>query len=196
VRRLSVRSFAAALALLAGLVGAKIASASVVEALSLVELVKRSEHVVLATPGERMGRRSKNLIVTDVQLKIDDGLKGGSKRGETLVATLLGGVVDGVGLSVPGEAALPEGTPMVVFLRRMPDSGELRVVGMAQGALPIEMRGGKPMVLPPSHEAALMERGADGRLQKGESAVATELALPDLVTRIRSLVASLAQPAR
>jgi hypothetical protein len=184
------------LALCAALLGAQTAAASVVEALSLLELVKRSEHVVLATPGERMGRRSKNLIVTDVQLKIDDGLKGGSKRGDTLVATLLGGVVDDVGLSVPGEAALPESMPMVVFLRRMPQSGELRVVGMAQGALPIEMRDGKPMVLPPSHEAALMQRGADGHLQKGESAVATELALPDLVTRIRSLVASLAQPAR
>lgn len=182
--------------LLLGALGAAKVSASVVEALSLVELVKRAEHVVVATAGERMGRRSKNLIVTDVQLKIDEGIKGGSKRGDTLIATLLGGVADGVGLSVPGEAALPEGTQMVVFLRRMPESGELRVVGMAQGALPIELRDGKPMVLPPGHDAALMQRGEDGHLQKGEPAVATELALPDLLTRLRSLVASLAQPAR
>lgn len=178
------------------LVGVHGASASVVEALSLAELIKRSEHVVVATPGERMGRRSKNLIVTDVQLKIDESLKGGSKHGDTLIATLLGGVAEGVGLKVPGEAALPEGAQLVVFLRRLPESGELRVVGMAQGVLPIEMRSGKPTVLPPSHDAALMQRGADGVLQKGEPAVATEIALPDLLTRIRSLVASLAQPAR
>ncbi|HYJ08536.1 MAG TPA: hypothetical protein VEX18_05995, partial [Polyangiaceae bacterium] len=76
------------------------AAASVVEALSLPELVKRSEHVVVATPGERMGRRSGNLIVTDVELRIDEALKGGTKRGETLVATLLGGVTEGLGLKV------------------------------------------------------------------------------------------------
>ena len=184
------------LVLCAALFGARPAAASVVEALSLLELVKRSEHVVVATAGERMGRRSGNLIVTDVQLTIDEGLKGGAKRGETLVATLLGGVAEGVGLQVPGEAALPEGTKLVVFLRRMPESKELRVVGMAQGVLSIETRSGKPMVQPPSHEAELMQRGADGHLQKGEAAVAGEIALPDLLTRIRSLVASLAQPAR
>lgn len=176
--------------------GAAPASASVVEALSLVELVKRSEQVVVATPGERMGRRSGNLIVTDVQLTIAEGLKGGAKPGDTLVVTLLGGVAEGVGLQVPGEAALPEGAQLVVFLRRTPQSKELRVVGMAQGAMAIETSSGKPMVQPPSHDAALMERGADGHLQKGESAVATAIALPDLLTRIRSLVASLAQPAR
>jgi hypothetical protein len=41
-----------------------------------------------------------------------------------------------------------------------------------------------------------MQRGGDGRLQKGESAVPSEIALPDLLTRIRSLVASLAPAAR
>jgi len=184
------------LVLCALIFGAGPASASVVEALSLVELVKRSEHVVVATAGERMGRRSGNLIVTDVQLTIAEGLKGGAKRGDTLVATLLGGVAEGVGLQVPGEAALPEGGQLVVFLRRTPESKELRIVGMAQGVMPIATRSGKSMVQPPSHDAELMKRGADGHLQKGESAVATEIALPDLLTRIRSLVASLAQPAR
>jgi hypothetical protein len=70
------------------------------------------------------------------------------------------------------------------------------VVGMAQGVLAIEQRAGKPMVLPPSHDAELMQRGSDGRLKEGEPAVPSELALPDLLTRIRSLVASGAQPAR
>jgi hypothetical protein len=168
----------------------------VVEALSLSELVKRSEHVVLATAGEHMGRRSGNLIVTDVQLKIDEGFKGGSKPGDTLIATLLGGVNEGVGLKVPGEAVLPEGTQIVVFLRRTPQSKELRVVGMAQGALPVQQRDGKAMIFPPTHDVELMQRGGDGRLQKGEGAVPSEIALPDLLTRIRSLVASLAPAAR
>lgn len=184
------------LVLCALLLGAQTAAASVVEALSLADLVKRSEHVVVATAGERMSRRNGNVIVTDVQLKIDEGLKGGSQRGDTLIATLLGGVTEGLGLQVPGEAALPEGAQLVVFLRRTKESKDLRVVGMAQGALPIEVRSGKPMVQPPSHDVELMQRGADGTLQKGEAAVASELALPDLLTRIRSLVASLAQPAR
>jgi len=67
---------------------------------------------------------------------------------------------------------------------------------MAQGAMPIEMRAGAPMVVPPSHEAELMKRGSDGHLEKGEPAVPAQIALPDLLTRIRSVVASLAQPAR
>jgi len=172
------------------------AAASVVEALSLSELVKRSEHVVLATAGERMGRRSGNLIVTDVELQIEEGLKGGAKSGDTLIATLLGGVSEGVGLKVPGEAVLPEGAKIVVFLRRTPESKELRVVGMAQGALPVEQRGGKPMVVPPGEHAELMQRGSDGRLKAGDGAVSSEIELPDLLTRIRSLVASLAPAAR
>lgn len=178
------------------LLGARTAAASVVEALSLAELVKRSEQVVVATPGEHMGRRSGNLIVTDVQLRVDEGLKGSAKRGDTLIATLLGGVADGVGLQVPGEAVLPSGAQYVVFLRRQPKSKELRVVGMAQGALPIEDRSGTAMVLPPSHDAALMARGSDGTLQEAPAAVSSEIALPDLITRIRSLVASAAQGAR
>jgi len=188
--------FGLALVLCAVLLSARTAAASVVEALSLAELVKRAEQVVVATPGEHMGRRSGNLIVTDVQLRVDEALKGGAKPGDTLIATLLGGVADGVGLKVPGEAALPAGAQYVVFLRRQPQSKELRVVGMAQGALPIELRSGTAMVLPPSHDAELMQRGSDGRLKEGEAAVASEIALPDLLTRIRSLVASAAQGAR
>lgn len=180
-------------ALLGGIGAAR---ASVVEALSLAELVERAEHVVVATAGERMGRRSGNLIVTDVALRVDEGLKGGSKRGDTLVATLLGGELDGLGLTVPGEAALPEGHRLVVFLRQARDGQELRVVGMAQGALPIERRAGVPTVLPPSHDAELMRRASDGHLKKGEAAVPDAIALPDLLTRIRSLVASLARDAR
>ena len=172
------------------------AAASVVEALSLSELVKRSEHVVLATAGERMGRRSGNLIVTDVQLRIEEALKGGTQPGDTLIATLLGGVSEGVGLKVPGEAVLPEGSKIVVFLRRTPHSKELRVVGMAQGALPVEQRDGKPIVLPPAEHAELMRRGPDGHLKESEGAVSAQLALPDLLSRIRSLVASLAPAAR
>jgi hypothetical protein len=178
------------------LLSAHPAAASVVEALSLSELVKRSEHVVLATAGEHMGRRSGNLIVTDVQLKVDEGFKGGSKPGDTLIATLLGGVNEGVGLKVPGEAVLLEGTRFVVFLRRTPQSKELRVVGMAQGALPVQQRDGKAMIFPPTHDVELMQRGGDGRLQKGEGAVPSEIALPDLLSRIRSLVASIAPAAR
>jgi len=149
------------LLLVAALLSAGPARASVVEALSLSELVKRSHHVVVATAGERMSRRSGNLIVTDVHLRVNEALKGGAQVGDSLIATLLGGASDGVGLNVPGEAILPEGAQIVVFLRLTESSGELRVLGMAQGALPIEMRSGAPMVLPPSHDAELMVRGGD-----------------------------------
>jgi hypothetical protein len=167
------------------------ARAIVVQALTLPELVKASELVLVATPGERQARMTNKLIFTDVSLHVAQALKGNAKSGDTVVATLMGGTLDSeLALQVPGEASLPEGRELLVFLERSPSSGDLRVVGMAQGVMPIEKRAGNSVVKPPSGSAHLMRRDDSGALKAAEPAIKEEIGLPDLVQRIRSLVAS------
>jgi hypothetical protein len=164
------------------------ARASVVQALTLPDLVSQATHIVVALPQERQSRATGRLLLTDVSLRVLESLKGGVKQGDTLVATLLGGAVDGIGLQVPGEASLPEGRKVLVFLQPSKKSGDLRVVGMAQGVLPIEERQGTDFVKPSAGHAELMQRGPSGALKPGAAAVTSEVALPDLLTRIRGLV--------
>lgn len=164
------------------------ARASVVQALSLAELVAQSEHIVVALPGERQSRATGRLFVTDVSVRVLQSLKGDSKPGEMLVATLLGGVVDGVGLKVPGEASLPEGRKVIVFLQPSKKSGDLHVVGMSQGVMAIEARKGADFVKPSAGHAALMQRSETGALKPGAPALTSEIALPDLLTQIIGLV--------
>jgi hypothetical protein len=174
---------------------ARAARASVVQALTLPELVAASELVIVATPGERQARMTDSLIFTDVSLRVGQALKGKVKSGATVVATLMGGTLDSeLALQVPGEASLPEGRELLVFLHRSTTSQDLRVVGMAQGVMPIEMRAGSPVVMPPSASTHLMRRDGSGALKAGEPAIKEAIGLPDLLQRIRSLVASEASP--
>ena len=129
------------------------ARASVVLALSLEELTRKAELIVLGVATEQQARRhfDGKLIVTDVSLRVDDVLKGSAKRGQTVVTTLLGGKLDGLALQVPGEANLPVGQRLLVFLYHAPASGDLRVVGMSQGALALSQSGNTTMVSPGGH---------------------------------------------
>jgi hypothetical protein len=125
------------------------AQASVVQALSLEELTHKAEVIVLGTATERQSRYGIDgkLIVTDVSMKVETALKGDVKAGSTLVATVLGGRIDDVALQVPGEANLPVGQRVIAFLYHSPASGDLRVVGMAQGVLALVQKNQTTMVL-------------------------------------------------
>jgi len=186
----------ASAALAVGLYGASaftpmatVARASVVRALSLAEMVKESTVIVLGEVGERQARRGpKQLIVTDVSVEIQEALKGGVRPGESLVVTVMGGALDGVALQVPGEASLPQGERMLLFLRRSMPSGDLRVVGMAQGALGLEQAQSGWMVLPTPGHAALVLPNNEGSLEAAPPAVAEKVPLEQLLSRIATLV--------
>jgi hypothetical protein len=105
-----------------------------------------------------------------------------------LVVTLLGGVLDGVALQVPGEASLPPGERMLLFLRKSQPSGDLRVVGMAQGALGLEQGTSGWTVLPTPGHAALVLPNDSGSLEPAAPAVEQKLPLTDLVSQIAALV--------
>jgi hypothetical protein len=172
--------------------GSRTARASVVAALSLEDLTRKADLIVLGVPSEQQARLhiDGKLIVTDVSVQVQDVLKGSAKRGQTVVATVLGGRLDDLALQVPGEASLPLGQRLIVFLYRAPTSGDLRVVGMSQGVLALSPRGSATWVTPGGSGAALVQPGSDGALREAPDALMQPQPLGQLLDRIRSLVAT------
>ncbi len=162
------RLLASALLLGAALASAS-ASAATLLAVDLPQLVKMSDYVVLAKAESRASRKQdgSGMIVTDVRLRVQTALKGATKPGESITATLLGGTIGDVGLHVSGEANIPDGRGVIVFLRRA-GNGELNVSGMAQGVLSIAGQGGSAMVMPAAPDAALVQPDDQGKLQPSE----------------------------
>lgn len=117
-----------------------VANATVVRGLTLEELAKRSAHVLVGTPLQSSCRYEtiggQRRIVTDTRLRIDDVVaKSAPSDSEVLVCTL-GGVLDGVGELVHGEAELVLKERSVVFLRPRSD-GLMFCQGMSQGHYPL-----------------------------------------------------------
>lgn len=168
------------------------ARASTVRGLSLEELTHKADLIVVGVAEESQSRRhiDGKLIVTDVSLRVEQVLKGKAKVHDTVVVTLLGGTLDGIGLSVPGEASLPQGKQALVFLQHAPRSHDLRIVGMAQGALPMQAQGGTLMVLPPDGTGGLVERGSDGALHPAPAALLQPEPAVSMLDRVRKLVAA------
>lgn len=171
--------------------GARVQAATVL-ALDMAALVVQSDQIVIANAEAEHSRyrdgAKRGLIVTDVRLRVISALKGGARPGTELIATRLGGTVDEIGLSVPGEAAFPVGRSAIVFLRRALKSQELHVVGMSQGVLPISGQGDGAMVLPAGGAAELMQRGQDGHLVAAPAALTSATPLRDVLARISQLV--------
>jgi hypothetical protein len=183
---------AACIALLA--TGPRAAEASVVKALSLEELTRKSNEILVGMATEQQSRRhiDGKLIVTDFSFHVEDVLKGESKRGEPAIITVLGGKLDGLGLQVPGEASFAIGQRVIAFLYKAPRSGDLRVVGMSQGVLSLKPQAdGSTMVIPGGNGAALLDPGQGNAIQEeGGGALAKPEPLPLLLDRIKKIVAS------
>ncbi len=117
--------------------GAAQASTSI--ALTVQDLVDRSDAIVVAIPKSRVSRWESGKIVTYTTVSIDTSVSGAGKAGDTFVVRTLGGTVDKLGQQVAGEASLPLDVPLMLFLRPLPagtaaPAGTRHVVGMAQGA--------------------------------------------------------------
>jgi hypothetical protein len=164
------------------------ASAATLLAADLAQLVRMSDYVVLAKAESRASRKqeSSGLIVTDVQLRVQNGLKGSAKPGDVLTATLLGGSIGDVGLHVPGEAHIPGDRGVIVFLRRA-SNGELNVSGMSQGVMSITGQGSSAMVMPAAPDAALVQPDDTGKLQAAPEALPSPQPLGTLLQQIRQL---------
>jgi len=188
---LRLRLGAAALAL--GMCGlsAEPVRAAVVRALDLGQLTARSQHIVIAVAESEHARWDSphEHIVTDVTLKVEQSLKGGAAPGSQLVATRLGGKLPTLALTVPGAETFELGKRALVFLYTSEPSRELRVVGMAQGVMPIDTRDGTAVVIPGAGGAELVQDGPDGTLAPAPGALQNAQPLDAMVREIRRLVA-------
>ncbi len=176
----------------AGLMPPRSAHASVVLALSLEDLTRKADLIAIVVPTEQQSRMrdDQHLIVTDVSLRLEQVLKGDLKPGQTAVATLLGGRIGQLALQVPGEASLPVGQRVLVFLQHAPPEGELHAVGMSQGVMALSQQGRTTLVMPGGNGAALMVPAANGALQDAPDALMQPQPLGALLDRIRGLVAA------
>jgi len=164
------------------------ASASLLEALDLAQLVARADHVVLATPIRRQTRwDAYQRIVTDVTLRVETPLKGSSRPDAVLELRTLGGAIGELGMRVEGEPVFREGHRYLVFA--VYRGGELRPVGMSQGVLPIERdQAGRDKVLPGGGGIALVRPLPDGTLAPAPPAILHPRPLEDVRAEIEAAV--------
>ena len=116
------------------------ANASTARALTLGQLVKKSQSVLVITG---VAKRSSwqtiagaRRIVTDVRVRVDDLVSGADPSSTELVVRTLGGQVGGTGQIVEGEAELTLGEASLTFLSQShPDF--YGVTAMGQGHYPI-----------------------------------------------------------
>jgi len=136
------------------------ARATLLRGLSLPSLVQRSQLVLVLSALESRcryadigGRRS---IITETRARVSQVLREREpSEAEVLVCTL-GGVLDGVGELVHGQAEFGMGVSCVTFLSRAANGG-LWVTGMAQGHYPLTSANSEPALLASPHLPTMVD---------------------------------------
>ncbi len=167
------------------------AEASIVEAMSLAELVSASDEIaVVRVEDQRARYDAAGRIVTDVALRVEERLLGRLMPGARASVLRLGGVVGDRGLRVEGEAIYETGERVLLFARRVATSeGEvLRPVGMSQGVLPIRGEGGVEVVLPGGGGLELVRPDGTGQLAPAPGAIPTIRPRDEVLDEVRALV--------
>jgi uncharacterized protein (DUF2141 family) len=128
VRRTVVMAVAA-LALL----GASYAAATTVEKMSLKDLAKKSDAIVLAVVEDETARYDANKeIYTYISLRVLEPVKG-PKKDEVITIRQIGGTVDKIASIVPGTPKFKKGEEVVLFLTKKDGAGYPWVMGLQQG---------------------------------------------------------------
>jgi hypothetical protein len=117
------------------------AEATIVRALTVSDMLKRTEHVVVGTSvgafaqWETIGQR--RCIVTYSTFRVEAPLAGSAPSSTEIAVRTLGGTVGNLGQVFHGEAVVALDERATVFLRRSaPDA--FSVVAMAQGYYPVK----------------------------------------------------------
>jgi hypothetical protein len=169
----SVRSIAIGLVLLFALP----AQASRVERARLQDLVTGADLVVLGSAISAQSYLSGGRILTRVTITVGEVWSGVTPESPTIDVVTLGGVVGDIGQLVSGEAAIPVGSQVVLFLVRQGDV--LRVLGLSQGLFRVVAVPGAP---------ARIERRMQGLEWAGDG---PSEALPDRLDGLKARVLEL-----
>lgn len=119
MRSMRVRSWI--LLVVLGLVVPAVAWATTVVPVTVEELARRADEVVIATPRASRSQWIGGLIFTDVDVEVHATLRGALAPGSRVMLRIPGGVVGQIGQQVPGVPELDPGQPYVMFLSRAPD---------------------------------------------------------------------------
>jgi len=159
--RLALVAFAAL-----ALVGAGTADATTVLKMSLKDLAKKSDAVVMARVDDMTARYDANKeIYTYITLKVLDPVKG-SKKDEVLTIRQIGGTVGTIASIVPGMPTFKKGEEVVVFLTQKDQAGYPWVMGLQQGKYSVSVdENGSKHVRNELDGTTLFD--ASGRVQEG-----------------------------
>jgi hypothetical protein len=169
-----------------------LAHATTVIALSLPELVAMSDRVVVGTPRVRFSRWEAGRIVTYTAVDVETPIAGVAPSVQTVTVRTLGGEVDGIGQLVVGEAKLPLGDSVMLFLQTLPAVKEIAVAdsmvvtALAQGAMHIDRVAGKPATIRATLSGADVIVPPTARFLPAHVAVAGHL-VADVATEVRTL---------
>lgn len=174
------------------LLAAGIGQATVVERVTLEELVERSTRIVQGRCVRTWAAwdSATRLIWTHSELQITDELKG--SRTPAVVVSEPGGVLDGVGMAVEGVPHYRPGEEVVVFLYRTP-LGQWRTRGLGQGKFTLTPdRRVKTTV----SGAALVSPQGVARPRGLEQEQLDQMGVDEFLGRVRALVLQRPQGAR
>ena len=162
------------------------AQATLMRGLPLRALCNQSRHIVRARAlaarcsSSPIGGRA--MIVTETRLRVEEALSKLAPSGSEITVRTLGGVLDGVGELVQGQAELSLDRSCLLFLTQAAD-GALWVTGMAQGHYPLTAGGPEPTLAASPHLPALRDfahsavRGLVGQsLSQARAVIARESA--------------------
>src|SRR6267143_3141373 len=151
--------FVAAIAALA-LVGAQVAFATTVQKLSLQELTKKSNSIVMARVDDAVSSwdAARKEIYTYYTLRVLQPLKG-SKGEATVTLRQIGGTVDNIASIVPGMPSFRKGEEVVVFLTQKDAAGYPWVMGLQQGKYTVVEKDGAKFVRNDLADTELMLNG-------------------------------------
>lgn len=126
--RLAMVAFAAL-----ALVGSSTAYATTVLKMSLKDLARKSDAVVMARVEDQVARYDVDKeIYTYITLKVLDPVKGYHKD-DLITIRQLGGQVDNIASIVPGMPTFKKGEEVVVFLSQKDRAGYPWIMGLQQG---------------------------------------------------------------
>jgi len=117
-----------------GLVGAQAALATTVQKLSLQELTKKSDSIVMARVDDAVSSwdAAHKEIYTFYTLSVLQSVKG-NKGTTTITLRQLGGTVGNIASIVPGMPSFKKGEEVIVFLTQKDAAGYPWVMGLEQG---------------------------------------------------------------
>lgn len=172
---------------LAGLGALRSAHATVMVRSTIDELARESHLVAVVTVRRATGHWENGHIYTDVEVSIDEVVRGTPSAASITVRTP-GGVVNDVGQRVEGAPVLTPGRRYVLFLRRR--GSHYETLALAQGVLPIEQpaaSGRAPRVMPATSAGATLVAPPGGSSASSVIVPAEGMALDAFVRAVRAL---------